>query len=69
MIDIQCYFEALKATWISRIQNSDPCNDCWAQIPHVYFTPFNIAQTMLKFNFDDLANLYKACLGTKNYLE
>jgi hypothetical protein len=53
MIDVQSYFEALKATWVSRILTADPCIDCWAQVPHVYFKPYDIAQTRLNFNFDD----------------
>ena len=52
MIDIESYFESLKAEWVNRIYNSNPLKDAWVQIPTYIFNINGFSAENLKFNFD-----------------
>lgn len=53
MVDIQLYINSLSATWISRLQESNPNIDQWAQLPNIFFNSININDIGFLFNFDD----------------
>jgi hypothetical protein len=52
MIDLDSYFDALKAVWINRILSANPEIHAWVQIPLKYFNTFLIGENNFKFNFD-----------------
>ena len=52
MVDVQSYFEAIKANWINRLKNANPDNDCWAQIPYRIFNCIGLDINHINYNFD-----------------
>jgi len=55
MVDVNVLFKSLKAVWISRLCNCDPCVYSWAQLPCIYYKSFIEANCKLIFNFDSVA--------------
>ena len=53
MVDIQSYLDSLSATWITRIRESDPNVDQWAQLPNIFLKSINTNDIGFVFNFDD----------------
>jgi hypothetical protein len=53
MVDIQSYLDSLSATWITRIRESDPNVDQWAQLPNVFLKVINVNDIGLVLNFDN----------------
>ncbi len=62
MIDIRSQFEAIKASWISRILNSGE-NDAWSIIPKSILSKFGEHNLILKMNFqkEDEFPYFKKC--------
>lgn len=53
MISISEFFNSLSANWVTRIQNADPHNDGWAQLPSIYLDKLETNGTLPLYNFDD----------------
>ena len=49
MIDVECHFKALKATWVSRILLSEEA-ETWAFIPKQYLELSCLSKTILEIN-------------------
>ena len=56
MIDINTLFQSLKAAWIARIINADPCKSRWCQLAYTTLNIFLECNSKLMFNFDSNAN-------------
>lgn len=52
MIDVESYFQAIKARWIHRIKMANPNYHNWVQIPKVIFRELETCSESLQFNFD-----------------
>ena len=53
MINMQLFFNALKASWISRIQAADPNTCNWVQLPKIYLYKLDEQGLKFRFNFDE----------------
>ena len=56
MVDIQCYFESIKASWINRIMNAKPDKHNWVQIPYYFLNSIGFDCNELIYNFDNTVN-------------
>ena len=50
---MQLFFNALKASWISRIQAADPDTCNWVQLPKIYLYKLDEHRLNFRFNFDE----------------
>ena len=53
MINMQLFFNALSASWISRIQDADPNTCNWVQLPKIYLYKLDGQGLNFRFNFDE----------------
>ena len=53
MINMQLFFNALKASWISRIQAADHNTCNWVQLPKIYLYKLDEQGLNFRFNFDE----------------
>ena len=53
MMDMQLFFNALKASWINRIQTADPNTCNWVQLPKIYLYKLDEQGLNFRFNFDE----------------
>ena len=53
MMNMQLFFNALKASWIKRIQTADPNTCNWVQLPKIYLYKLDEQGLSLRFNFDE----------------
>ena len=52
MINIQAFFNSLKASWIKRILMADPNKDNWVQLPAYFLKAIHIEGLNFRYNFD-----------------
>ena len=53
MMNMQLFFNALKASWINRIQTADPNTCNWVQLPKIYLHKLDEQGLNFRFNFDE----------------
>ena len=56
MVDIESYFQSIKANWINRIKVAHPDIHSWVQIPAQLFSTIDLKYDELEFNFDNTVN-------------
>ena len=56
MIDVECYFKSLKASWVPRLIKEKTAN--WKIIPYKYFSKFGKNLLIFSMNIDSCESLY-----------